>query len=85
MDLKLIGAEATEAEKAAIVGVPEALTVEECPAVSGSDGTCFYLLPAIDAVQSAGRSAPVRWIEIARRLSLRPRSTASPASTPSSR
>ena len=75
MDLKLIGAEATEAEKAAIASaVPEALTVEvPGRVVRIRRDLRHYLLPAIDAVQSAvGWVSPGAVDEIARRLQVPP-------------
>src|SRR5690606_6320698 len=75
MDLKLIGAEATEAEKAAITAaVPPAL-ITEAPGrvVRTIRGLRHYLLPAIEAVQAeVGWVSPGAMDEISRRLQVPP-------------
>lgn len=75
MDLKLIGAEATETEKAAIdATVPPAL-VAETPGrvVRKFRGMRHYLLPAIESVQSqVGWVSPGAMDEISRRLQVPP-------------
>ncbi|HEX2155264.1 MAG TPA: NAD(P)H-dependent oxidoreductase subunit E [Acidimicrobiia bacterium] len=75
MDLKLIGAEATEAERAAIAAaVPAALdAVSPGRVVRLSRGLRHHLLPAIEAVQSeVGWVSPGAIDEIARRLQVPP-------------
>jgi NADH-quinone oxidoreductase subunit F len=75
MDLKLIGAPATEAERRAVdAAVPAALTVEEPGRVVRSARSMrHHLLPALDAVQSAvGWVSPGAIDEIARRLQVPP-------------
>lgn len=76
MDLKFIGAEATEAEIAAIAGaVPEAVTVDLEGRVIRTERTSLrhHLLPALDAVQSAiGYVSQGAVDEIARRLNVPP-------------
>ncbi len=75
MDLRLIGAEATEAEREAVAGaVPAALTVETPGRVVRVDRSMrHHLLPAIAAVQSrVGWVSPGAIDEIARRLQIPP-------------
>lgn len=75
MDLKLIGAEATEAERAAVVSaVPAALHTEVAGrVVRALRGLRHHLLPAIEAVQSQiGWVSPGAIDEIARRLQVPP-------------
>lgn len=75
MDLKLIGAPATEAEKQAVASaVPTALVVEQPGRVVRTDRSLrHHLLPALDAVQSAiGWVSPGAIDEIARRLQVPP-------------
>jgi NADH-quinone oxidoreductase subunit F len=75
MDLKLIGAPATEAERRAVeAAVPAALTVEEAGRVVRSARSMrHHLLPALDAVQSAvGWVSPGAIDEIAKRLQVPP-------------
>lgn len=83
MDLKLIGAQATEAEKRAIASaIPEALKVEvPGRVVRIRRDLRHYLLPALDAVQSAvGWVSPGAVDEIARRLQVPPAEVYSVAS-----
>lgn len=76
MDLKLIGAEATEAEIAVIAGaVPAAETIDLEGRVIRTERTSLrhHLLPALDAVQSAiGYVSKGAVDEIARRLHVPP-------------
>lgn len=75
MDLKLIGAQATEAERAAIEAtVPAALDVETPGrVVRATRSLRHHLLPALDAVQSAvGWVSPGAIDAIARRLLVPP-------------
>lgn len=75
MDLKLIGAEATEAEKTAVASAVPAALETEVPGrvVRTSRAMRHHLLPAIDAVQSAiGWVSPGAIDEIARRLQVPP-------------
>lgn len=75
MDLRLIGAPATEAEKQAVAAaVPAALVVEQPGRVVRTDRSLrHHLLPALDAVQSAiGWVSPGAIDEIARRLQVPP-------------
>ena len=75
MDLKLIGAAATDAEKAAIAdAVPSAIDTEVSGRVVRTTRSLrHHLLPAIDAVQSSiGWVSPGAIDEIARRLQVPP-------------
>ncbi len=84
MDLKLIGAAATEAEIAAVAAaVPYAVTVEMDGRVVRTERSAFrhHLLPALDAVQSAvGYVSEGAVDEIARRLHIPPAEVYSVAS-----
>jgi NADH-quinone oxidoreductase subunit F len=84
VDLKLIGAEASDAERAAIAGaVPAAETVELAGRVVRTERTSLrhHLLPALDAVQSAiGHVSRGAVDEIARRLHVPPAEVYSVAS-----
>ncbi|MFP3915988.1 MAG: NAD(P)H-dependent oxidoreductase subunit E, partial [Actinomycetota bacterium] len=75
MDLKLIGAEPTEAERAAVASaVPAAVTTElAARVVRTARDMRHHLLPALDAVQSRiGWVSPGAIDEIARRLQVPP-------------
>ncbi len=83
MDLKYIGAEATEAEKTAVAAAVPAALHDQVPGrvVLNVRGLRHHLLPAIEAVQSAvGWVSPGAIDEIARRLQVPPAEVYSVAS-----
>ena len=83
MDLKLIGATATEAEKAAVAAAVPAAMAVDAPGrvVRTARGMRHHLLPAIEAVQSAvGWVSPGAIDEIASRLDVPPAEVYSVAS-----